>query len=64
MTAKRLKVTKEKEKLSRREQLVPDYPRYTRDTFSSKLNPYLTDIKFTLKQNLQTLYITLQIQLY
>lgn len=43
MTVKRQKVTKGREKISQREQLVQGYPRYTRDTFCSKLNPYLTD---------------------
>lgn len=55
MTAKRLKVTKGKEKLSQREQLVPGYPRYTRDTFCSELNPDLTNINSPTNK-LQMLY--------
>lgn len=34
MTAKRQKVTKGREKLSHKEQLVPGYPRYTPETHS------------------------------
>lgn len=44
MTAKRQRVTKDAEKLSQEEQLVPGHHRYTRDTFCSKLDSYLANI--------------------